>query len=192
MTPLGPAPGCRTVQPSVGDSVLYRYSGSYTDLPVELEEQVVAQRGLQLEIDVHARRGEERRHWVQIVTDTPYNRERNIVDALYLVRDGERHRLSNEHNRDLLRCYEWTYLEPDGSPAGVVEDQMELRFAGRRYVCRRSTGRLSWHGHPIRFVYHRCPEFPWYHGPGWWEDMESGEIVWQVGVVEVRHVSAPA
>ncbi len=91
----------------IGDQVTYRYSGSYSAVPVTLEERVLAKEGLQLTIEVQATRGAEQLTWVQVVTDTAENQRAGVVDALYEVVDGERRLLANAcanaDNADLMR-----------------------------------------------------------------------------------------
>lgn len=65
-----------------GDYIVYRYSGSYSEQPVFLEERIERVEGNRLWIHVIASRGEERREWIQVVTDTAENQEHNRIDEL--------------------------------------------------------------------------------------------------------------
>lgn len=49
-----------------------------------------------------AQRGDARRQWIQVVTDTADNRENNVVDALYEIVDGERRELDAADPSQLL------------------------------------------------------------------------------------------
>ena len=102
-----PAPSSAAVEPRtryrVGDFVVYRYSGAFTTAPVELREEVRAQEGERLRIDVTLARGSERSRWVQVLTDTPENQRNNVIDALYELVNEHAVRLDNVDNRDAFR-----------------------------------------------------------------------------------------
>lgn len=168
-----------------GDGVRYRFSGSYTQAPVLLEERILSRRGLVLEIEVSAARAAERRRWLQVVTDTAANRASNRVDELYeLAPDGRRLALSNTDNRDILRLFDWTYPSAPSATVPQGEEKVQVHFSGQPHTCIRSTVLLSWQGRQVRATYHQCPTFPWHQGPGQWQDAQTGEILWQVEVLD--------
>jgi hypothetical protein len=170
----------------VGDRVVYRYGGATLHAPVMLTERIVAQTGNRLEIEVTAVRGEETRQWVQLVTDTPENQRNDVIDELYEVVDGQRRRLSNEGNRDVMRMYEWTLPAMEGALRFERNDAVTIDFGGQRHTCTRETNRATIAGRPARFIRHTCPSFLWTNGPALFRDDENGEVLWQVEVVEAR------
>lgn len=165
-----------------GDWVEYRYVGAASDPPVVMTERVIAQRGNQLEIEVVLRRGDEERHWIQVVTDTPENQQNNVVDELYEVVDGERRRLANEDNSDIYRLSSWIFGPIDGQTTPEGEASIELEFAGRLHHCQRRTTRATSSGRPARMITHSCSTFVWTHGPGTLIDLETSEALWRVTV----------
>lgn len=189
------AMGCATAAPAprkgapatryrVGDFIVYRYSGAFTAEPVLLREEIVSQEGNRLEIDVTATRGEERRRWIQVVTDTPENQSGNVVDELYEVVGGERKRLDNPGNRELLRLYEWTVLTPDGPATETGSERRTIRLAGKAFDCEVRLGSIPWRGRPLRLETSRCPDLVWTHGPArFWEDGKGD--VWRAEIVEL-------
>jgi len=187
--PTEPGPGAEPVTAEAslyrpGDFVVYRYSGLFSETPVELRESVLSRRGARLEIEVVARRGAEERRWIQVVTDTPENREANRVDALYEVVGGRRVRLANDRNRDLFRLYEWTTI----TQTGPARDQREVACAQRigdsELRCSCHEARLDWHGRSLRAVQSECPDFLWTHGPSRIWDEGSDEDAWRVDILE--------
>ena len=165
-----------------GDWVIYRFEGASDEPPVEMTERVISQRGNQLEVDVVMRRGDEERHWVQVVTDTPENQQNNVVDALYEVVDGERRQLPNVDNEDIIRLSSWIFAPIDGQTTPEGESAVELEIAGERHQCTRRTTRAVSSGRPARMIVHTCPSFLWTHGPGSLRDLETDEPIWTITV----------
>jgi hypothetical protein len=168
-----------------GDFVHYRYSGTYTTSPVEFVEVVADQHGLVLEIEVDATRGEEHRTWLQIVTDTPYNQKNNVVDALYVVENGQKRKLKNVNNNDLYALYDWTYVVPEGIPTDLAETDVDRTIGGVTYHCRAKSGRTHLKGKAVRFEEVDCKDFLWTHAGAQFVDEESGAMVYRAEVVEV-------
>jgi hypothetical protein len=177
----GEAPATRY---RVGDHVVYRYGGTTLAAPVVLTERIVAQAGNRLEIEVTAVRGEEARRWVQVVTDTPENQRNDVIDELYEVVDGERRRLPNEGNRDVMRLYEWTLPAMEGALRFERNEEVVVELGGRGHACTRETNQATIAGRPARFIRHTCPDFLWTNGPAMFRDDASGEVLWQVEVVD--------
>lgn len=167
-----------------GDFVVYRYSGLFSEEPVELREEIVARAGDRLEIEVRARRGAEERRWVQVVTDTAENREANRLDALFEVVGGERVRLANEGNRDIFRLYEWTLIDREAPERDRREVACQQRIGGQLLDCSCHEAQLDWHGRTLRSVQSECPGFLWTHGPARIWDEASGEEAWRLEVLE--------
>jgi len=168
----------------VGDFITYRYSGSALEVPVLLEETVVAQEGNRLRIDVVAKRGGERRAWVQVLTDTPANQAGNVVDALYeQAPDGSYQKLANEGGQDLMRLYEGTYLVPDGRATGVKSEECEVAL-GKDLRCTCTTGDNRYRGKAIRSEDVECRDFLWTHAGGrFWDPSDESDVL-RVEVVE--------
>lgn len=166
----------------VGDYVVYRYTGSFSKLPVVLHERVIEAQGRRLVIEVQAERGDERRHWIQVLTDTQENREANVVDELYEIAQGERRRLDNAGNRDLYRLFEWT-LPPckgDAQAAGKTDLQMEV--AGVKFDCTCDKLMRECAGEPAQLETCECPEFVWTHASGEARALDDAATIWKVSV----------
>jgi hypothetical protein len=168
-----------------GDFVHYRYSGTYTPAPVDLTEQVTDQHDLLLAIEVVATRGSERRNWVQIVTDTPFNQKNNVVDELYIVENGARRKLKNVNNNDLYVLYDWTNVVPEGIPTGLSEADVDRTIGGTKYRCHARRGKSHLKGKPVRFEEVECADFLWTHADATYTDEASGEIAYKAEVVDV-------
>jgi hypothetical protein len=185
---LACAPAPKPVAPTQyqqGDWVHYRYSGSYTLVPVDLEEHVVDQQGDKLRIRVTATRGAEIREWVQVVTDNAFNRKNNVVDELYVIKDGKEQKLKNRNNNDLYELYDWTYVIPEGVPKDVTEPTVQATIGGKTYTCRARRGRTQIKGRPAKFEEVECPEFLWTHASARFVDEETSAVIYQAEVVAV-------
>lgn len=168
-----------------GDFIHYRYSGTYTPAPVDLREVVADQHQLLLQIDVEATRGGERRKWIQIVTDTEFNQKNNVVDALYVVDNGEKRKLKNLNNNDLYALYDWTYVVPEGIPTDLSEAAVTKTIGGATYQCLAKRGRTHLKGKPVRFEEVDCKDFLWTHAGAEYVAEESGEVVYRAEIIEV-------
>ena len=126
---------------------------------VTLREEIVAVNGKRLVIDVVAARGEERRHWQEVVTDTKENESRSVVDELWIYEGEVRRRLANEKNKDLERLHEWTLVLPESKPHDVQKTQAQVGFAGAMHACERTSGADALGGRAIRFEANECPHF---------------------------------
>ena len=158
-----------------GDYIVYVYDGRFSEAEVVLHEEVVAVEGIRLTIDVRASRGEEALRWIQVVMDTPENRENNVIDELYEVVDGDRIPLVNENNADLVRLYRWTL--PDCGPSGeqlltVRSENRNIDVSGATLSCDCQRQQMRCGGEPAEMVSCGCPDFVWTHafaevtGPG--------------------------
>jgi hypothetical protein len=171
----------------VGDYVVYRYDGIYSVQPVLFREEICAQEGNRLRIDIQVIRDQEQRRWIQVVTDTPENQRNNVIDALYEWQGDRLVRLANEGSRDLLRLYEWTILTPDGQATDVHNNPCVREIGGTRFACTCTSGRNTWRGKVIRFEVSRCPDFLWTNGPvRFWEEA-TGLSILNVNIVEFGH-----
>ncbi len=170
----------------VGDRVEYKMSGEFSQTPVSLVETVVAREGDRLRIDVEVTRGEEKRSFAQILTDTPENQENNVVDALYeLTPDGAK---QLDPRADLMRVYEWTLIKPDGRASEVKTTKCEKTFTDRSFECACTSGKNTWKGRPVRFENSFCADFLWTHGPArFWDDATNGDIL-RADIVSASHV----
>ena len=191
--PTAPAPRASSAPPKsttryrVGDHVEYQMTGEFSAAPVRLVETVVAQQDNRLRIDVEISRGEEKRSFAQVLTDTPENQENNVVDALYeLGPDGTAKQLDPQ--RDLLRIYEWSIIKPDGKATEVKSSKCDKTITFRSYECVCTTGKNVWHGRPVRFENAVCPDFLWTHGPARFWDETSGADILRAEVSSASHV----
>lgn len=185
--PKTPEKGAVATKYRVGDFVAYEYIGDFSPEPVTLREQVMAQEGNRLRIDVTAQRGKEVRRWVQIVTDTPDNEKNNLVDALYEEKNGSYQALSTDRNRELLRLYEWVLIDPDGEMSEVSSESCDVEMAGQHFACTCTEGVNRIKGRAVVALDTDCPDFLWTHGPGGFRDAENGDPVLEVDVVEFGH-----
>lgn len=172
--PRATAPSTRYRQ---GDFIVYRYSGAFSSAPVTLREEVRAQEGNRLRIDVTATRGAEERRWIQVLTDTPENQRNNVIDALYELIDGKPVKLEHKDNRDAFRLYEWILVMPEGRATDLQQGPCERVLGGTRSACTCTTGKNSWPGRAIHFEEAECPDFLWTHADGRFWDPSSGEDV---------------
>jgi len=173
-----------TTRYRVGDYVVYRYSGLFTPEPVLLRERVAEQRGNRLTIDVVATRGSERRHWQQVVTDTPANERNDVIDELYEYVGSERRKLANVGNADLERLYAWTVLVPDERARGVHTETAMLAIGRDELTCERTFGQNRWHGRALQFESFECPAFLWTHARARFWDDSTGEEILRADVAE--------
>ena len=182
-----PGPTSPSTRYRVGDFVVYQYEGMYTEQPVVFREEIRAQEGNRLRIDIRVVRGEEERRWTQVVTDTPENQRNNVIDALYEWQSDRVVQLANESSRDLLRLYEWTIIIPDGRATDVQSAPCGRELGDTRFACTCTSGRNTWRGKTIRFEDSKCSEFLWTNGPGrFWEEA-TGLDVLSVQVLEFGH-----
>lgn len=175
-----------------GDFIVYRYSGAFSPAPVTLREEVRAQDGNRLRIDVTATRGAEERRWIQVLTDTPENQRNNVIDALYEIIDGKPIRLENHDNRDAFRLYEWILIMPEGRATDVAQAPCERVIGGTRSACTCTTGKNSWHGRAVHFEVAECPDFLWTHADGRFWDPASGEDVHRTEIIEAGRAPGAA
>ncbi len=175
----------------VGDFIVYRYGGAFTPVPIELREEVRAQEGERLRIDVTLRMGDESSRWVQVLTDTPANQQSNVIDGLYELVDDKAVKLDNPDNRDAFRLYQRTLIMPEGRATDVAEASCTRTIGDASYACTCTTGKNTWQGRAIQFELARCDEFLWTHGPSRFWDAATGEDVHRTEVVAVgRDASA--
>ena len=146
-----------------GDWVLYRFSGAFSEQPVQLCERILKQDGIKLEIEVTATRGSARRQWIQAVTDTPANQQNNALDAVYLVEEGKRRQVPI---KQVYQLYEWIIVKLEGKPSELKSSEGPVQFGGEEFTCTLKTGQRAWRGEPARFSFSFCKEFLWTKGPG--------------------------
>lgn len=190
----GPAPSTSTVTEDgahretdyrVGDRVAYRYSGTYTDAPVLITERIVNVEGNELEIHVAAERGDERREWIQVVTDTEANRTSDTVDALYVIEDGERRELPNQDNADLMRLYEWIVPPCEGEPTSPpTSSERTLQVGDASHECTCVSLGTTCNGEPAELTSCECAEFLWTQATTRIEPAAGGPTIYQSEVVE--------
>lgn len=177
-----PAPRTRF---RLGDYVVYRYQGPGLAEPVTLREEVTAQEGNRLRIDVTATRdGGAERKWIQVLTDTPENQKANKLDALYESLGGGYVKLSNEGNQDAYRLYEWTLFTPDKPASGILKSECQRPILGHDTTCRCTNGQTEWKGAVLLYEATECPAFLWTNGTSRFTDAATGEDVLAVEVVE--------
>lgn len=178
-TPPAAEPGTRY---RIGDYVVYRYDGSALPAPVTLTEEIVAQQGLRLEIQVTARRGTEQRRWIQVVTDTPENRSNDVVDELYLVENGQRKRLANENDADVYRLYQWIIPPVEGPLRDVQKTERAVDVAGQRYELTCATGRQTIDGKEADVEMCDGEAFLWTKAKTMMRAVDGGEVLYRVSV----------
>lgn len=168
----------------VGDYIVYRYTGSFTDEPVTLRKEVIARDGIELEIKVTATRGDASRSWIQVVRDTPDNRAHHPVETLYEIVDGERVERENAWNDDLFRLYEWTLPPCEGEETDRKETEKTIEIAGESYSCTCRSAVQPCPDEPARLEACQCEEFLWTNAPSSAVEVDSGDDVWRLEVVE--------
>ena len=129
-----------------------------------------------------ATRGEERRRWVQVLTDTPENQENNVIDELWVEREGELVRLENKGNAEVYRLYSWTLPPQLEAPSPGPTQEATLTLGEETLSCTASTGTAKLQGQPVSFSFLTCPDFLWTHGEGTIGPSE-GPPLWQMRVV---------
>jgi hypothetical protein len=150
----------------VGDFVVYSYQGAALAEPVKLREEIVAQQGNHLRIDVTATRASgTTRTWAQVVTDTPSNQRKNVIDALYEKTAAGWVKLANKKNREVYRLYEWTLFTPDKPQRDVEQQPCKEEIAGQRFACTCTYGLTTFRGQSVRIKESECADFVWTHGP---------------------------
>jgi hypothetical protein len=149
----------------VGDYVVYRYAGRMIGRdPMLLMEEIVAQDGDRLVIEVTLSRGHDTvRAWRQTVIDTEENRSGNRVEALCEIRDGVCAPLANEGNADLLRLYDGLVLTPDAPATDVAETDEDTDVGGTSMHCHVRRGHVTREGQPLTSESIECPTFLWTH-----------------------------
>ncbi|HEY3449050.1 MAG TPA: hypothetical protein VGK67_21995 [Myxococcales bacterium] len=176
----------------LGDYVVYRYQGPGLAEPVTLREEVTAQEGNRLRIDVTAARAAEERRWVQVLTDTPENQKANKIDALYESVNGGYVKLANADNRDVYRLYEWTLFVPDKPASGIMKSECQRPILNHEMTCRCTNGQSEWKGAVLLFEATECPAFLWTNGTSRFTDAATGEDVLKVEVLEQGRKAAAA
>ena len=183
--PKTPAPAASkaTAEPPtryrVGDYVEYVYSGSTLPARVKLKEQITLQEGNRLRIEVEARRGDESSRWIQVVIDTPENRENEVIAELYEVRDGSPVLLDNESNSDVYRLYAWTIPPLKAKPRFVAREARQMSFGGSTFQCSVERSELEQDGAVLKLEFATCEDFLWNNGPAEIRNTTTGELVWR-------------
>ncbi|CAN5527377.1 hypothetical protein BH09MYX1_BH09MYX1_45240 [soil metagenome] len=187
--PVSPAvrPEPQGTRYHLGDFVVYRYDGSFTQTPVTMREEITAQEGKRLRIDVTVTRGSDERKWAQVVTDTPENQRANVVDALFEWQGGKFVRLENAANADLLRLYGWVLVVPDGRPTEVKSESCKKTIGGVDYTCTCTGGRNTINGAAVTFSDSECSDFVWTHGPSVFRDVANASDVLRADIIAAGH-----
>lgn len=115
---------------TVGDYVAYTYRGDLLEEEVTVGEQVLAVNGDQLTLLVQARRGEERRRWIQVVRDQENLRAPPDVEGVYRIEGDELEALDASDREALLKVYEWI-LPPRGGGLREVRKRQEEVVVGQ-------------------------------------------------------------
>lgn len=93
-------------------------------------------------------------------------------------------RLLRKPNRDRLRLYAWTLPQLDQGLTSERSEQLVVEIAGKRQTFTRETTSTAIGWRPARMISHACPSFLWTNGPAVLTDTESGEVLWDVTVLE--------
>lgn len=165
----------------VGDWVTYRYSGHFSEEPVTLREEIIEQKGPKLRIRITIERGGEKRRFDQVVTDTPENRENNVVDELYEL-DGDTPRKLEPSGKELVRLYAWTLPPCEGKQSGSEKEDRSLELAGARFECTCRGFEQTCRGQAHHGSSCDCPRFLWTHASGSLRSVEDDEELWRVEV----------
>jgi hypothetical protein len=150
----------------VGDYVVYRYAGRLIGPePMHLMEEVVAQDGDRLVIEVTLTRGHDTvRAWRQTVIDTEANRTANHVESLCEIQGDTCVELANESNADLMRMYEGLYVTPDAPATDAVVTDESVDVGGIEMTCHVTRSQITQAGEPLTMKDIECPDFLWTHG----------------------------
>lgn len=167
----------------VGDYVTYRFSGSRFAAPLLMREEVTDQDGdrLTIEVTVTQEGGAIVRRWAQELIDTPENQASNHIEAL-CVFDGEA--CHDQPVETLPQLYADVIVSPDAPPTNVSETTETRPIGPLQLACRVRAGDTTIGGRPTRFEELRCPEFLWTNGNAAFVDVETGDFVVQVDIVE--------
>ncbi|MEM9075164.1 MAG: hypothetical protein AAGE52_42090 [Myxococcota bacterium] len=183
------SPAAPAAQPTsdfrVGDYVVYDYTGAYAPAPTRLRQEIRRVNGLQIEMEVRAERGEERREWAQVLTDTEENRQNHVIDELYEVSNGTRTPLANENNRDLMRLYGWTLPDCVAPVEQLPTEERAIPIGGETQQCQCARQRMQCGGQPAVFERCECDMFPWGIASGVVMQEGATEPYWRVEIREV-------
>jgi hypothetical protein len=168
----------------VGDYVIYRYGGRLTPEAVTLTERISKKEGPRLTIEVEALRGSAARRWIQVVTDTPENKRKNVVDEIHERVGSALRQLANPDNRDLVRLYAWTLPPCSGSAQSAGKTELEMPVAGVRFRCECDKSLVECGGEPAQLELCDCPDFVWMHASGEARALATGEVLWKLEVAE--------
>lgn len=171
----------------VGDFVVYKYTGELVSPPVALREDVTAQIGNRLRIDVRLSRLTESKRWAQVVTDTPENQRSNRVDDLFEFSGDRVIRLANNNNSDLLRLYEWVLVRPSGPSLDQDSHKCTRKLAGTSFDCICSTSRVIAGDRTMRIEDSECAGFLWTHGPTVVTEEDTARTILRVEVTDFGH-----
>lgn len=129
-----------------------------------------------------AERGNERREWIQVVTDTAENRAQNRVDELYEVVDGDRVLQANEGNADLLRLYAWTLPTCVPPVETLASEQREIVVGGQRFASECARQEMTCEGQRATMTTCESESFVWGNV---YADViaNDGSSLWQVRVL---------
>jgi hypothetical protein len=168
-----------------GDYIVYEYGGTQCPVIVVLAEEILEKKGNVLTIEVEVFRGKERKHWIQVVTDTPENQKNGIVDELYEIIEGEKIRLENDDNNAVRELYRWV-IPPEGERLSkAVLVQKRLVLPGRYYVtaqCARHMEQIN--GRPVRVERCLSGEFLWTNISVSMVDTQNQEIIYYMKVMK--------
>lgn len=167
-----------------GDFVVYRYSGEYTEHPVVVEEVIDKVEGHRLSIHVTATRGEEKREWVQVVTETPEDGMNGTLEELYEIHSGASVKLDHRSFRDILRLSEWMLAPCGGGPEPPTEEKRTISIAGENFDCSCRSDDHQCDQEPFVMSACECPDFVWTQASAELRHAEGGHVMWNREVVE--------
>ncbi|MGE0871722.1 MAG: hypothetical protein AB7P03_24395 [Kofleriaceae bacterium] len=150
----------------VGDYVVYRVRRADNAVRIELRKEVIDKHGDRAVVDVIAWRGNQRRHWIEIVPHVLRDVKPAIVFELSEIGDGSRVHVAA---RDIDRLYEWI----PAMPSSVVMDSARytVSLEGWTFECDRASGNTVWAGSSVNVSSTICEQFPW----GRWEHSLGNE-----------------
>lgn len=177
----------------VGDYVVYRFSGNYTEHPVVLRKEVLDRKGDRVTFDVTATRGTDSRHWTE-AEDMGVRDPKKRTDAeVHEYIGGVPQKVSNENNDALSRLYSWISLTAGAEDMDPEKSEGTQDVAGTSFNCTIREGLIIWHRDTLKFRLFECPEFVWFDGGSQYWNNRFGDNILKSEVVEFGNVhSKPA
>jgi len=155
-----------TTRYRVGDYVVYRYAGRLIGPePMHLMEEVIAQDGDRLVIEVTLTRGHDTvRAWRQTLVDTAENRASRYLEALCRIEGDTCTPLDDPSGAGSMAMYEGLSITPDAPATEVTESDVPLDVGGTEMTCHLRQSSITHEGDALTMKEYECAGLLWGHG----------------------------